>query len=269
MAVFPFTLSFSGGPAARFPFVMDGLPAEGISCAISSRSAGDMVYSAGEANPARDALYRFLGLESRRVFSCTQVHSRDVLVVDRDSPNGGPRGDGMVSRDPLVCLSVTVADCLPVFLLDTEGGAFGLVHSGWKGTGIALRALELMGERWKVRPEAVAAILGPCIGPCCYRVEEERARAFEAEFGGEGPLGPVTREAPDPGEAGEKGRAFFLDLRAANARLLAAAGVRNIAVCGDCTFTDQRLGSFRREGVRDNPGGPPVYTRMAALIGRF
>jgi copper oxidase (laccase) domain-containing protein len=153
-----------------------------------------------------------------------------------------------------------------VFLHDTEGGAFGLVHSGWKGTGIVLRALRLMGERWKVRPEAVAAILGPCLRSCCYRVGEERARAFEAEFGGDGPLGPVTREAPIPGEPG---RAFFLDLQAANARLLAAEGVRNIAVCGDCTFTDERLGSFRREGVRDNPGDPSLYTRMAVLVGRF
>jgi copper oxidase (laccase) domain-containing protein len=64
-------------------------------------------------------------------------------------------------------------------------------------------------------------------------------------------------DMPASGEFAE----FFIDLQAANARLLAGAGVRNIAVCEDCTFTDERLGSFRREG--------PAYTRMAALIGYF
>jgi copper oxidase (laccase) domain-containing protein len=35
--------------------------------------------------------------------------------------------------------------------------------------------------------------------------------------------------------------------------------VRNLAVCRDCTVTEKRLGSFRREGA--------AYTRMAALVG--
>jgi copper oxidase (laccase) domain-containing protein len=52
---------------------------------------------------------------------------------------------------------------------------------------------------------------------------------------------------------------FFIDLQAANARLLANAGVRNIAVCRDCTCGDERFGSFRREGAG--------YTRMAAALG--
>jgi YfiH family protein len=218
-----------------------------------------MIYAEGEVSPAREALYKTLGLEPDRVYGLTQVHSRDVLAMDRYSPRERQRADGLVSRDRELWLSVTVADCLPVYLFDTESGAFGLLHSGWKGTGIVRAALALMGERWNTRPGAVAALLGPCIGSCCYRVDEERARSFEEEFGGSGggyPLGPVVirrpREDSGPPEP-------FLDLRAANARLLAGAGVRNITVCGDCTYTEERLGSFRREG--------PNYTRMAALMG--
>jgi copper oxidase (laccase) domain-containing protein len=174
---------------------------------------------------------------------------------------GYHRGDGLVSREA-VYLAVTAADCLPVFLLDTESLGrekipFAVLHSGWRGTGIVLKALALMGERWHTRPEAVAAVLGPCIQSCCYHVEEERARNFEAAFGGPGgayPLGPVVGGGASRGE-------FTLGLQAANARLLANAGVRNIAVCTDCTFTDERLGSFRREGAG-------TYTRMVALAGR-
>ncbi|MDR2028861.1 MAG: polyphenol oxidase family protein [Treponema sp.] len=255
MRIYPFSLSFSGSHA-EFPFLFEGFPAEGISCLISSRIAGNMVY-AEEGRRRRD-FCESLGLDPARVYGLTQVHSREVLVLDRYSPRHRPRADGLVSRDRNIWLSVTVADCLPVYLLDTDSGAFGVLHSGWKGTGIVLKALALMGERWNTRAAATAVVLGPCIGSCCYRVDEGRARLFEEEFGGPGayPLGPVVIRRPRNGSGPAEA---FLDLRAANARLLAGAGVRNLAVCGDCTVTDERLGSFRREG-RD-------YTRMIALVG--
>jgi YfiH family protein len=259
MRLYPFNLEFStdrqGHPLfAAFPFIMDGVPVAGISCGISSRFAGDMAYSA--QTQARDALLRTLGLEASGVYGLTQTHSREVLVVDQLHPPGVP-ADGMLTADRETVLSVTVADCLPLYLLDTGTGAFGLLHSGWKGTGIVSRALQLMTERWHTAPEAVAAVLGPCIDSCCYQVDAERAAAFADEFGALPPglaacdaalLQPVTRR---------EGNSHYLDLKAANVRLLAAAGVRNIAVCGDCTYTDERLGSFRREGA--------AYTRMAAL----
>jgi YfiH family protein len=262
-----FRLDFSSSPeCARFPFVFDGKAVSGVAGLVSSRAAGSMGYAEGESSPGRLAFFRALGLDAARVYACTQVHSRDVREVERSTPNTGPRADGLASRDRGIVLSVTVADCLPVFLYDcgSDGGSsagnggLALVHSGWKGTGIALGALRLMAERWRTRPEEVAAILGPCIRRCCYRVDEERGRIFEAEFGGAGsagefPLGPVVSRSDG---------AVFLDLQAANARLLAQAGVRNIAVCEDCTFTDERLGSFRREG-------PEAYTKMTALAGFF
>ncbi|MDR3167919.1 MAG: polyphenol oxidase family protein [Treponema sp.] len=258
MRIYPFKLFFSG-IYGEFPFFFDGFKVKGISCVISFRAAGDMAYAAGELPPARRELYKTLALDPVRVYGLTQVHSREVLVLDRHSPHDRPRVDGLLSRDRGIWLSVTVADCLPVYLLDTESGAFGILHSGWKGTGIVLSALALMRERWNTRARAVAAVLGPCIGPCCYRVDEDRARAFAGEFGGAGgtyPLGPVVIRRPREGSGPAEP---FLDLRAANARLLAGAGVQNLVVCQDCTVTDDRLGSFRREG-KD-------YTRMVALIG--
>jgi YfiH family protein len=202
----------------------------------------------------RERFFRSLGLEPDRARSCDQIHSRSVLEADRSFVNQS-KADGMVANDREIALAVTVADCLPVFLYDTDTGAFALLHSGWKGTGIVLAALSLMAQRWGTRPPAVAALLGPCIRPCCYQVDEARAAAFEAEFGGSGgeyPLGPVVRRS---------GGRPALDLQAANARLLAGAGARNLSYCVDCTFTDQRLGSFRREGQ--------TYTRMLAVLGYF
>lgn len=88
----------------------------------------------------------------------------------------------------------------------------------------------------------------------CYHIDEERRRIFDAQFDSVAPRTPT--EYP----LGNVVNNDCLDLQAANAALLANAGVRNIAYCKNCTFTDGRLGSFRREG-KD-------FTRMIAVIGR-
>ncbi|MDR2951810.1 MAG: peptidoglycan editing factor PgeF [Treponema sp.] len=200
----------------------------------------------GGQNPNRLSLFAMLGLDPAKVYGLNQIHSQTVLAVGSGNPPMA-EADGMVTRDNDITLSVTVADCLPVFLFDARTGAFGAVHSGWKGTGIAERALVLLRERWGTEPKDVAAVLGPCIGPCCYQIDAQRAALFEKEFGAD--------------SVRESNGVFFLDLKAANIKILSGAGVQNIAVCKACTFTDERLGSFRREGQG--------YTRMAALAGAF
>ncbi len=256
MRVYPLNLpDSSGAPFARFPFIRDGEVFTPFFCAISLRPSGDLSFDPAVNNTNRVRFFESLGLDPSRVAARVQTHSRDVIEVDGSRLSSLPPGDGMASADPSIQLSITVADCLPVFLADPRSGAFAAVHSGWKGTGILAVAIKLLQERWQARPEELLAVFGPCISRCSYAVPDDRANLFEAEFGHKdglkGPLGfPVHREA---GEA-------FIDLQAANALILERHGVRNLAVCAACTFTDERLGSFRREG-------PGHFTRMAAVVG--
>ena len=255
--IYPFSLNFTiqepdGVSIAFFNFIKDNNPIEKISCIVSTRTSGGSI--------DRQRLFKTLGLEYDCVAFVKQIHSRKTVEI-KNHNDYGAEADGLVTGDRFFCLSVTVADCLPVYLYDTRTNAFGVLHSGWKGTGIVLNALELMKEKWGTAPEDVAAILGPCIKSCCYQVDKERAAVFENEFGknsrllppdAQWPLGPVT-------VCHENG--FYLDMQAANARLLAGAGVRDISVCQNCTFTDTRLGSFRREGQN--------FSRMIAMAGFF
>ena len=49
----------------------------------------------------------------------------------------------MITKNPSLMPVVTVADCMPLYLYDSVSGVFGVVHSGWKGTGIIGEALNL------------------------------------------------------------------------------------------------------------------------------
>ena len=281
-SIYPFALDFDGeAKAAVFPFIVDEKPVTALAgsggkapaCLVSGRAAGNMALPGAPQRgmakepgglsfhgEEREAFFRTRGIPPDRVYSLVQEHSRNVRALyGTETPAAFvQKGDGIVSFAPDAYPAVTVADCLPVFLLDTERGFFAALHSGWKGTGIVVRAVALMQEAG-TRPEALAAVLGPCIQSCCYRVDQEHARDFQAEFGGAGPGAVSGGLFPKPVSLYREGAAY-LDLQAANIRLLAASGVRHIACCTDCTFTDERLGSYRREG-------PAAYTRMIAMAG--
>jgi len=235
-------------PAARG--LAAGTP--GIHAGISLARAGDMSLSRSAELPWRGRLFATLGVDPRHVYALHQVHSRSVLVIDSQDPRAleTVEADGMVTSRPDAILTVTVADCLPIFLVDRDRGAFGIVHSGWKGTGIVREALRLMEKEYGTAPADVTAALGPCIGPCCYKVQRGRWERFRLDFGDHA----VSRGAgPDD---------YRIDLRAANVELLAQAGVTDVSIVKDCTSCSEALGSFRRQG-------PESFTRMLAFIGRL
>ena len=192
-----------------------------------------------------------LGVGLERIRRVVQRHTRRVVVAGLRSADAALPADGVIAGTPTDVLCVTVADCLPIFLIPRDGRLPALLHSGWRGTGIVADALACLERRFGRFPDAYHAIIGPGIGPCCYDVPAERALRFRERFG------PETADA-----SGARGR---IDLRAANMALLGDAGVAGITVYDDCTACSPALHSFRAERAAGRDGS----RRMAALLGRF
>jgi polyphenol oxidase len=173
---------------------------------------------AGRVRDNRERVRAAVGAE--RLAQGRQVHGTRV-VVDAE---GIEEADGQVTTVPGVAAMVLVADCLPVALAGPE--RVGMVHAGWRGlaAGVLDGGVEATG--------AVAAAIGPGIGPCCYEVGDD----VRAVFG--------TREPT-------------LDLNAIARARLEAAGVRDIHDCGLCTSCDaERFFSHRRDrGVTGRQAG--------------
>ena len=226
---------------------------------VSLRAAGDM----RRPEPLR-RLLGAAGLAPSQVRRVAQIHSQRVVAEQacrRLAPPGrrgrhraqgraalGERwaartADGLVagpdSAAAGAALMVTAADCVPI-LLAAPGGAYGLLHSGWRGTGIAAAAVHRLRERYGADPASLTVVLGPAIGACCYHVDEERYRLFRERYG----AGAVRTGA----RRGGGGRTRYLDLHAANTVLLRRLGVRDIRAVPTCTSCDSRLYSSRRDG---------------------
>ncbi len=147
-----------------------------------------------------------LGLPPKSVATAGQVHG--VRVTDAGEPGLHRETDALITRLPRLALAVSGADCLPLMLV--SGDTLAAAHSGWRGTaaGMPSRVLESVLTGSGEGAGAVRVYLGPCIGPCCYRVGEDVAAAFPAE----------SAERRDGG--------WFVDLGRAARRQLEAAGVR-------------------------------------------
>ena len=300
-------------------------------CVMSLASAGSLRYNSGRENPARQKFLDEVLPPGSVSVPVYLVHSKTVFVAEPDasfsggecldaSGDGdttgdgnktddcgirlfepeshnafrpGAEGDGIITSCRSFAPCVTAADCMPVFLWDSRTGAFGICHSGWKGTGIAAKAVSLMCARFGANPADICMILGPHIHECCYTVDAERAAYFRREF---------SPDCVSPVDGVLSGK-YRLSLARANIVSLVNAGIKpeNILHCTDCTScfslpatsgadkataanassadsgeaSDTRFfpyGSFRRQTAHLPEGTPleerfKVFSAMAAVIG--
>lgn len=324
-----FSLCASGKNYALFPFICDEKELSGGEypvCGMSLLRAGSMRFRWTEENKNRDLFFstlcgkkNFCRGGAGKAEGCVSetaemremsyvptvraenflpvpvplelVHSRDVIILRNGKEAQGRQADGLLTKNKTLLPSVTVADCVPVFFYDRRNGVFGVLHSGWKGTGIIKTALQKAKEEFGTRAEDVSVVLGPHIRSCCYIVDEERANYFAENFT------PDCVEAAETLYYGEtlnssaalncgatlkfsapsgnfKGKKMFrLSLEKANLSILQKCGVQacNIALCTDCTCcseSDEKgagsqgckwSGSDRSGGQNCNSRAAPEY----------
>ncbi|MDO9573950.1 MAG: peptidoglycan editing factor PgeF, partial [Candidatus Contubernalis sp.] len=194
----------------------------------------------------REIFLKALGLKGD-FWSLKQVHgSRVFTVAEKREPHsikdGILKGDGLVTRQRGVILTMYSADCVILFLFDPVQQVVGLGHAGWRGTvdGIGPELVKTMVGGCGSREEDILVGIGPAIGACCYEVGRD---VIEKVW-------EVVEEshlfAKPNGE--EK---WILDLKMLNVRLLETAGIpkENITVSSLCTFCHpDSFFSYRRDG---------------------
>ena len=125
-----------------------------------------------------------------------QVHGVEVMNLDSGRGWIQVEGiDGWVTTTPGILLTVTVADCVPVYLV-VPGRAVALLHAGWRGT--AGRIVERGLERLKAESGClIGDVIMHCgVGICgdCYEVGSEVMQGCRAPADGAGPWQLDLRE---------------------------------------------------------------------------
>lgn len=223
-------------------FIKDGKPLDVSPVwGMTLLAAGSMRFRWSETNDRRDEFFASLCGGKKQVAAVELVHSKTVLYVDSAEELYCKKADGILTANPELIPAVTVADCMPIFVYDSgSSGVFGVLHSGWRGTGIVEEAYSLLRQRCGTHAADLCVVLGSHIKSCCYCVDHGRASLFRQCFGEKC--------------ASEVDGRWVLSLQEANLALLEKMGVPrgNVFCVNECTscFTENgrfKYGSFRRE----------------------
>ena len=119
-----------------------------------------------------------------------QVHGTHVLWHDV-LPAGlvvAFEADGHATTTPCILLCVSIADCVPISILEPKRRAVAVLHAGWRGAaaGMLEAGIARMTSHTGCSPHELVVHLGPAICGYCYEVGPEVAEAFGIENAGGG-----------------------------------------------------------------------------------
>jgi polyphenol oxidase len=222
--------------AASMPWLVQGI----------TDAAQDMSLFAG----GRPATILARWQQLRDALGCSVlVHSRQVheatVLLHGDLPPGihlAEEADGHATAREGALLAVSVADCVPIYLVAPGARGVAVLHGGWRGVaaGILEAGIGLLTRTFGVAPASLLAHLGPAICAACFEVGAEVVHGL-----GLAPADPDDRT----------GARHHVDLRAALAARALEAGVPAGQVttsafctrCGDSPFFSHRGGCRERQ----------------------
>ena len=187
--------------------------------------------------------------ESEVVYAYLQGGNK-ATVVENSGREIIPETDALITKQKNLYLSITVADCIPVFFYNAEAKIISIVHAGWRGivSGIVKNTVDKIIEVGG-QPENMAVAMGPGINACHFNIKADALDEFDEykEF------------------LLEKDGLRFVDLKGIIKKQLLELGINpeNIENNNDCTFENaDKYFSYRRD--KKNPENMEA---MLALIG--
>jgi YfiH family protein len=225
-------------------------------CAFSEKKDGSMKFTKNgrRMNPDaqniknRNKFISSLGIQN--LFWGKLSHGNNVKIInERLSLNVIDNCDGLITAEKNVFLSVTAADCLPIFLFEPEKEIVGMIHAGWRSLAknILANAIRKICELGG-KPENILAGIGPAICQSHYPVSPEVAEKFPS-------ICIWTSEV-------QNGK-VFLDLKKIAQFQLIDSGLKkeNIEISPECTFElPEKYFSARRDKLKE-------IEAMIAVIG--
>ena len=205
--------------------------------AVSQRKDGTMRLPSGSNN--RRLFLEKMGLNHKDLVTPVLEHGKMISRVGKKDKIINSC-DGVVTDEKGVILSVTVADCLPIFLFDPEREAIGLIHAGWRGIskGIIENTVNFFVKEFASQPEKITAVIGPGLCQNHFEVGKDVALKF-ANY----PEAVIVN----------RGR-ILVDIKRVAGIQLKESGLisEKIQTDLDCTFClDSEYFSYRRDGPQN------------------
>ena len=190
-----------------------------------------------------------LKLDSSNIVRPYQTHTNNVEKITNEIgifPEELQEVDGLITRENNKILSLTFADCTPIYLYDKQKNIIGNIHSGWQGTvkKIAKYAIIKMKKEFNSDPKDIVCVIGPTIRKCHFEVQKDVKDIFYNTFKHMKNIDKII-------EFNKNTNSYFIDTVEINRELLKEEGIleENIVDSGICTYCNSNIiHSYRKEG---------------------
>jgi len=120
-----------------------------------------------------------LGLDKSKLKFISQIHSNQVIIIDKNNFSTSVEADGSITKDKDISLAVLTADCCPIFIYDSDINFICCLHAGWKGcllniVGSAIKQIQTI----QSNVNKIFAIIGPCLDKANFEVSSDLKKKF-------------------------------------------------------------------------------------------
>lgn len=217
---------------------------QNIHLGLSAKADGPMKNS--PAN--RQAFLKHKNLDKKIIVSAGLIHSNKVTAISGLSHNFLiPNCDALITSDCRYLLTITVADCLPLYFYDNTKHIVAIAHAGWRGVvaQIAKEVVDAFVSNYGSNFKDIEVFIGPHIKDCHFEVKADVAANFKIS------------------ETVISNKKTYINLASAVTSQLLDRGISetNIQVSSECTFcSSAKYFSWRRDK-------PQELEAMVAYIG--
>ncbi len=175
----------------------------------------------------RKLFFETLQTNINEVVFSHQIHETQILEATKAGNYSG--FDAQITNIANICLAVSIADCTPILIYDSQNHAIAAIHAGWKGTVglIVNKTLTLMQQKYGTIGANCFAYIGACISERNFEVNKDVADHFIEDY---------KKNIPNT-------QKFLVDLKAANKAQLMDFGIptNHIEVSNYCTVENNDL----------------------------
>ncbi len=157
------------------------------------------------------------------IYTAKQIHSANIQVISKDKTFYDDT-DALISYIEGSLIILNYADCTPVILYSKKNNIGAVIHAGWRGTEaeITKKTAMKMIKEFNINPCDITALIGPCIGKCCFETDED---VFLK----------LVKNVKNTQLYDYKNNKYYIDLKLLNKNQLLETGIINIDISSYCT----------------------------------
>ncbi len=145
---------------------------------ISEKKDGSMKNS----KENRFLFFKNKKLDNKNIISTGLVHGSRVAIVDNVNKSKVIKDcDALITNQKNCLLTITVADCLPIYFYDKNKKIIALAHAGWRGVvlNIASELINIFTNYYSSNLNDIEIFIGPHIKDCHFEVKDDVLGKFK------------------------------------------------------------------------------------------